>query len=212
MRSGFDYRISLMSLPFAFGTTLETVPRNVPYLQADPARVQRWATRIGGHGFRIGIAWQGNPKYAADRERSIALGTFAPLAKIPGVRLISLQWTGRGDGSVSAAAGFPIETLGEEIENNPDGFREVAAAMEPLDLLVMSDTGPAHLAGALGRPVWVALNKRPDWRWMREGSETPWYPTMRLFRQETPGDWRTVFERIAAEVATLAAATRTSGS
>lgn len=203
-RAGFDYQISLMSLPFVFGTTLETIPRNIPYLRADPVRVQRWATRIGDNGFRIGIAWQGNPKYGADRQRSIALDNFAPLAKVPGVRLISLQWTGRGGSPVAAAAGFAIETLGEEIENNPDGFREVAAAMESLDLLVTSDTGPAHLAGALGRPVWVALSKRPDWRWMRQGSETPWYPTMRLFRQEAPGDWAGVFARIAAEVTTLA--------
>jgi ADP-heptose:LPS heptosyltransferase len=94
-----------------------------------------------------------------------------------------------------------VETLGEEIVNNPDGFREVAAVMANLDLMIMSDTGPAHLAGALGRPVWVALRERPDWRWMVERSDSPWYPTMRLFRQKTPGDWDGVFTEIAAALA-----------
>jgi ADP-heptose:LPS heptosyltransferase len=98
-----------------------------------------------------------------------------------------------------------VETLGEEVVNNPDGFREMAAVMANLDLLVTSDTGPAHLAGALARPIFVALSHSPDWRWTYEGETTPWYPTMRLFRQETPGDWPGVFARIAAEVARLAA-------
>jgi ADP-heptose:LPS heptosyltransferase len=97
-----------------------------------------------------------------------------------------------------------VTRLGEELENNPDGFREMAAIMANLDLLVMSDTGPTHLAGALGRPVWLALSHGPDWRWMREREDTPWYPTMRLFRQAAPGDWDGVFQRIAAELRPLA--------
>jgi tetratricopeptide (TPR) repeat protein len=203
MRSGFDYQVSLMSLPFVFGTTLETVPRNIPYLRADPARVAKWGSRLGGDGFKVGIVWQGNPKYQADRERSFAVSEFAPVADVEGVRLISLQWTGGAEQLLTAGHGMKVETLGEEIVNNPDGFREVAAVMANLDLLIMSDTGPAHLAGALGRPVWVALTKRPDWRWMREGTTTPWYPTMRLFRQKTRGDWPGVFAEIATELTRL---------
>jgi ADP-heptose:LPS heptosyltransferase len=94
--------------------------------------------------------------------------------------------------------GMKVETLGEEVVNNPDGFREVAAVMANLDLLVMSDTGPTHLAGALGRPVWLALSRHPDWRWLRDRNDSPWYPTMRLFRQKMPGDWPEVFERLAS--------------
>ncbi|MCR4282694.1 MAG: hypothetical protein NUV72_06680, partial [Bauldia sp.] len=206
MRSGFDYQISLMSLPFVFGTTLETIPQNVPYLHADPARAEKWRERIGVDGFRVGIAWQGNPTYGRDRDRSIRVGEFAPLTAVNGVRLISLQWSGGAEQLKSLPGGMRVETLGEEIENNPDGFREVAAVMANLDLLIMSDTGPAHLAGALGRPVWVALNDRPDWRWMRQGSASPWYPTMRLFRQKTTGDWPGVFAEMAEELRRLVAA------
>lgn len=205
MRSGFDYQISLMSLPHIFGTTLATVPQNVPYLAADPVRVAKWRERLGEEGFRIGIAWQGNPKYGADRERSFPVAQFAPLADVSGIRLISLQWTGGAEQLKTIGNGLPIETLGEEIVNNPDGFREVAAVMANLDLLITSDTGPAHLAGALGRPIWVALNSRPDWRWMREGSTSPWYPTMRLFRQTSRGDWPGVFARIRDELQQLVA-------
>ena len=203
MRSGYDYQTSLMSLPLVFGTTLQTIPQNVPYLRADPARAEKWRARLGSAGFRVGIVWQGNPQYRGDRQRSFTAAAFAPLAGVPGVRLISLQWTGGAERLKDLPDGMSVETLGEEIVNNPDGFREVAAVMANLDLLVMSDTGPAHLAGAMGRPVWVALTRRPDWRWMREGTTTPWYPTMRLFRQETVGDWPGVFGEIAAEIGKL---------
>ena len=208
MRSGYDHQVSLMSLPLVFGTRLDTIPQNVPYLRADPLRAAKWAARLGSHGFKVGIVWQGNPKYAADRERSFAATEFAPVAAIPGVRLISLQWTGGAEQLRTIGDGMQIETLGEEIVNNPDGFREVAAVMANLDLLIMSDTGPAHLAGALGRPVWVALTKRPDWRWLSEGETTPWYPTMKLFRQTMRGDWPAVFAKIAHELKTLVEARR----
>jgi tetratricopeptide (TPR) repeat protein len=203
MRTGFDYQISLMSLPMVFGTTREAIPQNVPYLKADAARAAKWRDRLDGDGFKVGIVWQGNPKYRADRQRSFKPTEFAPLARLPGVRLISLQWTGGADQPTDLGDGLSMETLGEEIVNNPDGFREVAAVMANLDLLVMSDTGPAHLAGALGRPVWVALTTWPDWRWMREGTTTPWYPTMRLFRQRKFGDWPGAFAEIAGEVRKL---------
>jgi tetratricopeptide (TPR) repeat protein len=204
-RSGFDFQASLMSLAHLFDSTWETVPAAIPYLAADDARVAKWRERLGA-GFRIGIVWQGNPKYKRDRTRSFRPHAFGPLAAVPGVRLVSLQTHGPADDLKTLPATMQVETLGEEVVNNPDGFREMAAVMANLDLLVTSDTGPAHLAGALGRPIFVALSDSPDWRWTYEGATTPWYPTMRLFRQETRGDWAGVFERIAAEVAPLAAA------
>jgi tetratricopeptide (TPR) repeat protein len=205
MRTGYDYQVSLMSLPYVLRDSQPTIPGDIPYLWADPTRTAKWRERLGDHGFKIGIAWQGNPKYGGDRFRSIALKQFAPIAKVPGVRLISLQWTGGADQLDGIRNTMQVETLGEEIVNNPDGFREVAAVMANLDLLITSDTGPAHLAGALGRPIWVALAKRPDWRWMREGTTTPWYSTMRLFRQRTSRDWDGVFEEITEELGRLVA-------
>jgi tetratricopeptide (TPR) repeat protein len=200
LRGGFDYQISLMSMPSAFGTMLESLPRNVPYLTAEAERVARWRRRLGTEGFRVGIIWQGSPKYTGDRERSIPLAAYAPLAGVPGVRLISVQAMVGLEQLDGLPAGMKVERLGEEIENNPDGFREMAAVMANLDLLIMSDTGPTHLAGALGRPVWLALTRYPDWRWMRDREDTPWYPTLRLFRQETMGDWAGVFARMAQEL------------
>jgi len=205
MRSGFDFRIPLMSLPAIFRTTVETTPNSVPYLHIDGERVTRWRERIGDRGFRVGIVWQGSKDYAGDRDRSILLASFAPLARIPGVRLISVQAMVGMEQLDALPEGMVVERLGNELENNPDGFREMAAIMANLDLLVMSDTGPTHLAGALGRPVWLATSRYPDWRWMREREDTPWYPNMRLFRQATAGDWDGVFARMAGELRTLVA-------
>ncbi len=199
-RQDFDFHVSVMSLPACFRTTLETLPRDVPYLRVEAERIEKWRTRLGD-GFKIGLIWQGNAKYSRDRDRSIRLAHYAPLAAVPGVRFISLQSYGGIDQLADPPPGMTIETLGEEVVNNPDGFREVAAVMMNLDLIITSDTGPAHLAGALARPVWTALMEKPDWRWMRDRPDTPWYPTMRLFRQKTAGDWPGVFETIATELA-----------
>ncbi len=196
-RTGFAYQASLMSLPAILRDTLETVPHDVPYLVADDERVAKWRARVGGRGFRVGIIWQGGKTYLRDAARSMPLRQFAPLAAVPGVQLISVQAQVGLEQLDDLPAGMAVERFGAEIENNPDGFREMAALMANLDLLVMSDTGPTHLAGALGRPVWVALPRHPDWRWMRGRQDSPWYPTMRLFRQETAGDWDGVFARIA---------------
>jgi tetratricopeptide (TPR) repeat protein len=201
LRKGFDFQISLMSLPAVFKTSLETLPGAVPYIRAAGDRVDKWARRIGKDGFRVGLVWQGNPNYPGDRTRSIPLKHFAPLAEVPGVRLISLQVFHGLDQLDQLPAGMKVERLGEEVVNNPGGFREVAAVMANLDLLVTSDTGPAHLAGAMGRPVWVALRDRPDWRWLMEREDSPWYPTMRLFRQKIRSDWTAVFEEVAAALA-----------
>jgi Flp pilus assembly protein TadD len=186
----FDLVCPLMSLPAILGTTEATIPAEVPYLAAEPGAVARWRERIGDHGFRVGIAWQGNPSRREDTGRSIRLEHFLPLASVPGVRLISLQ---RDTGAEQLASGMLVETLGDDFDSGPDGFIDTAAVMMNLDLVISSDTAIPHLAGALGRPVWVALRAVPDWRFMLERTDSPWYPTMRLFRQTARDQWEPVF-------------------
>lgn len=200
----FDWQSALMSLPRGFQTTLDTIPARIPYLRAEPERVASWADRIGSDGFRIGICWRGNTE--VDRHRSIPLPCFGPLAAIAGVRLVSLR---REKGPIEVEAKehrFVIETLGDGFDAGPDSFIDSAAVMATLDLVVTVDTAIAHLAGALGRPVLVALKHMADWRWMMDRDDSPWYPTMRLFRQVRRGDWDEVLARIAAFVEPLAAA------
>ncbi len=196
--AGFDFQAFLMSLPLVFGVLPETIPTSVPYLATDPSLVEKWRRRIGDDGFKVGVAWSGNPKFPRDRYRSVPLVQFAPLAAVPGVRLISLQAVQGLDQLDHLPAGMSVEALGPEITDNPDGFAEIAAAMACLDLVVSSDTAVAHLAGALARPVWVALAAVPDWRWLLQRSDSLWYPTMRLFRQTSRGDWAAVFAGMAA--------------
>jgi Flp pilus assembly protein TadD len=196
----FDFYIPLMSLPGVLGTALDTIPSQVPYLGADPARIERWRReRDSEKRFRVGIAWQGRPTYVLDLFRSVPLVEFAPLADCPGVAFFSLQ---KGHGVEQLA------TLGERLSIvdfggllDADGaFVDTAAVMRNLDLVITSDTAIAHLAGALAVPVWVALALVPDWRWLLDRDDSPWYPTMRLFRQTAPGDWPSVFRRIADEL------------
>ena len=191
----FDLVCPLMSIPARTGVP---IPAEVPYLTAEPDRVARWRDRLGTDGYKVGIAWQGNPGRIEDRGRSIPLREFAPLAAIPGVRLISLQ---KNEGTEQLEDGPAVETLGPDFDSGPDGFLDTAAAMMAVDLVVTSDTSIAHLAGALGRPVWVALRKVPDWRWLMERTDSPWYPRMRLFRQTARDEWGPVFAAMAAEVA-----------
>ena len=174
------------------------IPANVPYLSAEPDRVARWRERIGTAGLKIGVAWQGNPGRAEDRGRSIPLREFAPLAAVPGVRLISLQ---KNDGTQQLQDAPAVETLGRDFDAGSDGFLDAAAVTMCVDIVVTSDTSIAHLAGALGRPVWVALRKVPDWRWQLGRDDNPWYPTMRLFRQAERDEWGPVFAAMAAALA-----------
>jgi hypothetical protein len=199
----FDLVIPLMSLPAITGMTEAAIPHSVPYLAAEPEAVARWGTRLGRDGFRVGIAWQGNPDRREDIGRSISLEHYLPLAAIPGVRLISLQ---KHIGSRQLLPGMPVESPGEDFDAGPDGFIDTAAVMMNLDLIVTSDTAVAHLAGALGRPVWVALRAVPDWRWMLHRSDSPWYPTMRLFRQTVRDEWGPVFTAMSECLAELVAA------
>jgi Flp pilus assembly protein TadD len=201
----FDAQIAISSLPHAFGTRLDTIPAAVPYLAAEPTLREMWARRIGAAGFKIGIVWQGNPDPEADRARSMPLAALAPLAEVAGVRLISLQ-KGAGEEQLSLLPpSIRVETLGADFDAGPDAFVDTAAAMTCLDLIVTCDTSIAHLAGALAAPVWVALKSDAEWRWLTGRADSPWYPTMRLFRQSRRGVWRDVFEAMALEVAALAA-------
>jgi predicted O-linked N-acetylglucosamine transferase (SPINDLY family) len=196
-----DYYCPLLSLTLAFATTVENIPAEVPYLKADPQRVESWRQRIGSEGLRIGIAWQGRPTGPADADRSFALSEFAEIGKLPGVRLISLQKNFGSEQLARLPAGMKVETLGEDFDAGPEAFLDTAAVMESLDLVITSDTAIAHLAGALGRPVWVALKWVPDWRWLLDRSDSPWYPTMRLFRQSSRGDWTGAFRAMRDELA-----------
>nr|WP_294513519.1 tetratricopeptide repeat protein [uncultured Rhodopila sp.] len=190
---GFDVVAPLLSLP----GRMKTPPAQPPYLFAEPDRVAAWKDRIGGIGLRIGIAWQGFAGRHEDKGRSVPLPVYSALAQRPGVRLISVQ-KGEGEEQIDGA-GFPIEIPGG-LDDGPDAFIDTAAVMMSLDLIVTSDTSIAHLAGALGRPVWVALRRVPDWRWMLDRTDSPWYPSMRLFRQQDEGDWAAVFDAMTREL------------
>jgi tetratricopeptide (TPR) repeat protein len=192
----FDYHVSLLSLPAIVGTTLSTIPAEIPYVHADPKDVERWRPKIGAAGERrVGIVWQGSADHHRDRLRSFRPECFLSLARIPGVRLYSLQ-KGPGREQLSELhQACEVVDLADELTT----FAETAAAMANLDLIISCDSAPAHLAGALGLPVWVPLPFVPDWRWLLGRDDSPWYPTMRLFRQQESGNWTGVFERMVAE-------------
>jgi Flp pilus assembly protein TadD len=200
----FDVHAPLMSLPNIFHTSAATIPCDVPYLAVDHKRKTRWRERLSEYrGLKVGIAWQGRKQFRGDRLRSIPLEHFAPLARVANVRLFNLQ-KGPGIEQLAALAErFDVVDLTGEMDND-GAFLDTAAVMDSLDLVVTSDTAMAHLAGALGAKVWVALSRVPDWRWLLEGTTSPWYPTMRVFRQQAPGDWPGVFAAIVAELAPLA--------
>jgi Flp pilus assembly protein TadD len=204
----------LMSLPSIFGTTRETIPAEVPYLRVDPAQVERWRPVVEGvlaasedpgraeRPLRIGIAWQGSRENTADRWRSFPLEQLAPLAALPGVRLISLQ-VGHGTEQIAALRGrFPVIELPGRRGRD---FSETAAIASLLDLVIAPCTAVTHLAGGLGLPVWTPLCSTADWRWLTDRDDCPWYPTMRLFRQPRLGDWESVFRRMADELGGLLA-------
>jgi tetratricopeptide (TPR) repeat protein len=198
----FDSQIALSSLPRALGHDAASLPAQTPYLAAEPVLIAKWVERLASQGdpgtFKIGLCWHGNQNPKADPARSIALKHFAPLAAHEEFRLISLQRRAGHDQPAEAPTDLKIETLGADFDMGPDAFIDTAAVMEALDLVITCDTSVAHLAGALGRPTFLLLKKVPDWRWMLDRQDTPWYPTMRLFRQQTRGDWDEVVERVAA--------------
>ncbi len=195
----------LMSLPLAFGTTLETVPAHIPYLGADSALKSHWQAQahLDGKGtFKIGVAWQGNPAYRRDRERSFRLAELGCIAKIPGVELFSFQRIHGLDQLGEVQGRFAVTSVGEQFQD----FLDTAAAMQSLDLVITPDTALGHMAGALGVPIWLALSLAAEARWLQGRTDSPWYPSMRLFRQARWGDWPAVFAQMAAELPRLMAA------
>jgi Tfp pilus assembly protein PilF len=194
----FSAYCPLSGLPRLHGTTLASIPSRVPYLWADPRRKAAWRARMKEllqPGFcRIGIAWAGRPTHVNDGNRSAGLAAFAPIAELDGVALISLQ---KGSAQSAIAEYFrcaPLLNLGAVIGD----FMDTMAILENLDLIVTVDTSLAHLAGAMGKPVWILLPYAPDWRWLVGRSDSPWYPTARLFRQARPGDWVGVGHEVRA--------------
>jgi hypothetical protein len=188
----------LLSLPAVMKTALETIPAAVAYLHADEAKRADWAARLAVETRRkIGLVWAGRPTHGNDRQRSVALSRLAPLWDIANVRWISLQ---QGEaGRQSADAPMEMADWSSEMRD----FADTAAVIANLDLVITVDTAVAHLAGAMGRPVWVLLPFVPDWRWMLERRDSPWYPTMRLFRQARFGDWDGVIGQVKAALQNL---------
>lgn len=197
----FDLECPLMSLPAVFGTTVDTVPCDGPYLFADPALVETKCKLFPAPGLRIGIAWAGNPRYRADYRRSMHLRTLLPLLRTFDANWISLQ---KG-AAAEQLADLPSEVRVHDGSSHDADLAETAALIATLDLVITTDTSIAHLAGAMGKPVWILLPHLADWRWMHDTDTTPWYPTARLFRQSAPGDWTGVLMRISSELHRLAA-------
>jgi hypothetical protein len=199
--SPVDVQCPLMSLPMVFGTTLETIPNAVPYLAAPADRVDAWRRRVDddgtGSNVRVGLAWAGNPALARDRIRSAAFRDFAPLSTVPNVAFYGLQ-LGRDDRDDT-----PRPRLIDHTERLTD-WTETAALVANLNLVISVDTGVAHLAGALAQPTWTLLPFAGEWRWLTDRTDSPWYPTVRLFRQQRGGDWSGVIREVAAELTRLA--------
>lgn len=202
----FDLQLPLMSLPRIFRTTVDTIPADIPYLQPDPVTLARWRHVLSGEtALKVGVVWAGNPRHKGDRQRSIAAEAVLPRLIVPGVQLHSLQKEPRPeDGAVLKRLGGDVVDLAPALGD----FADTAAAIVALDLVIAVDTSVAHLAGALGRPVWLLCPYALDWRWLRDREDTPWYPTMRLFRQEKPRTWERVLARTSAELARVAAGER----
>jgi hypothetical protein len=196
--SRFDFHIPLASIPLAVGMRVDTVPASGSYLSAEPDRAARWKARLGAHGIRIGIAWQGKEEMRGLEGKSFPAAALERVAKLPDIRLISLQ---KGEGSEQLSHlpdGMKVETY--DFDDGPDAFLDTAAMMKVCDLVISADTAPAHLAGALGVPTWIALKHVPDWRWFLGRDDSPWYACVRLFRQQAMGDWDSVFTAMAAEL------------
>jgi len=195
-----DFHIALLSMPFAFRTGANSIPARVPYLSSEPEKGRYWNARIGSEGFRIGICWQGAKRAEVDTGRSFPVRHFEGIARLPDVRLISLQKNAGAEQLPDLPACMNVQTFGNDLDPGPDAFVDTAAVIDNLDLVITSDTAVAHLAGGLGRPVWLALNFVPDWRWLLDRTDSPWYPTMRLFRQTERGNWQGVFAAMEAEL------------
>ncbi len=216
----FHLHAPFMSLPLAFGTTLETVPAQVPYLKADPALADAWRRRLPSAWLaadvcrvpgtlKVGIAWSGSPQFERNRLRALSLEAFAPLVRPPtshdrldealdvtDICFVSLQKGVAAEQALFPPAGMRLVNIADELVD----FADTAALIANLDLVISTDTAVVHLAGALAKPVWTLLGSAPAWQWMLKRPDTPWYPSMRLFRQTEVGNWRTVLEQVAKEL------------
>ncbi|WP_407160585.1 glycosyltransferase family 9 protein [Bradyrhizobium sp. STM 3557] len=202
----FDLQLPLMHLPHVFGTTLDSIPAEIPYLHADPEKVETWRRAVGDvDALKVGVVWAGSPTHKGDRHRSMSADAILPALIMPGVQLYSLQKEPRAaDLPVLARLQSNVIDLAPELGD----FADTAAAISALDLVIAVDTSVAHLAGAMGRPTWTMLPYAPDWRWLRDREDTPWYPGMRLFRQQAPQAWSGVIARVSAELAEVATGRR----
>jgi tetratricopeptide (TPR) repeat protein len=193
----FDTHLQLMSVPAVLRTTLQTLPASVPYVFPDAARSEQWAQRFGDlRGRKIGLVWAGRPTHEDDAARSMPLAALLPLAEVGDASFISLQLGPSAAQISDIASRLPLIDVSEHLHD----FRDTAAVIDNLDLLITVDTAPAHLAGALGKPVWTLLATAPDFRWMYDRTDSPWYPTMRLFRQKRRGDWSEVVAAVVDEL------------
>ncbi|HVI50049.1 MAG TPA: tetratricopeptide repeat-containing glycosyltransferase family protein [Candidatus Sulfotelmatobacter sp.] len=199
----YHYYVPLLSLPHHFGTLLETIPLPAPYLTPSQARRDAWRERIAackpGKNLKVGLVWTGRPVHGNDKERSLSPDLLKPVLDQRGICFFSLQKPSRpGHMEVLQSLGR-VHDLSLQLED----FADTAAALENLDLLISVDTAVAHLAGALGRPAWVLIARHPDWRWLRERDDSPWYPSLRLYRQPTKRDWPSVIARLAEDLSKL---------
>ena len=188
-----DFHIPLLSLPRVLQVDIDSIPYDVPYVQADENSIERWKRRLGDvGGVQVGIAWAGNPGHTRDRQRSIPFQTLLPLLETRGARFVSLQ---KGQ-AASELAALGSERGVLDVGNELEDFSDTAAAISQLDLVICVDTAVAHLAGALGKPVWLLNRFDTCWRWLLDRADTPWYPSLRQFRQPKPGDWDTVISDV----------------
>lgn len=195
----FDYHVPMMSLPYLFGTTLETIPREVPYLSVSAAARNQWAAHFAdAPGTKIGVVWAGNPRisqidaHATDRQRSLSLAMLQPIFTVANCRFYSLQKGAAAEAMSPAKDKIPLIDLMAEVTD----FMDTAAIIENLDLVISVDTSVVHLAGGLGKPVWVLSRFGGCWRWLQNQPLNPWYPTARVFGQPAPGDWTSCIEQI----------------
>ncbi len=196
-----DRHCPLMSLPRAFDTDLSNIPAAIPYLTPERGDRNRWRDQLadGPEGLRVGLVWAGNPRHRNDRNRSLPVTALRPLLGIPGVRFFNLQ-AGEARGALSALAPGGFEDPMERVRD----FADTGAILANLDMLISVDTAIVHLAGAMGVPTWLLLPYAPDWRWLLDRADSPWYPSLRLFRQPRPGDWATMIGTVAAVLKALA--------
>ena len=189
----YDLQAPLLTLPRLLNTTLESIPIEIPYIYADPLLVERWSQRMSKDSFNVGIVWAGNQNYKGDKERSLSLAAIERLSEVNRqVCFYSLQKE-RGAEVLTSASSIRLIDLAPEL----DSFATTAAVIKNLDLVITVDTAVAHLAGAMGKPVWTLIYSPSDWRWLLDRNDSPWYPTMRLFRQLKVGEWGEVIECVA---------------